>query len=117
MPPAMVGSASLWSAPTGRPSRSVADIDGGVRAPWSSFVRCHAGPAPLAQDPHLGAALIELDGHVGEVLHELIELFRLELAQVERHARLLNLHGGVAQRLRGDEARQSYAGPQQLQRD
>ena len=56
----------------------------GVAAPSRGSVQLDG--RLLAEDTHFGIGLVDLHGHLVEVLHERLELFGFELREVERHA-------------------------------
>jgi hypothetical protein len=86
----------LCSAVAGAASGGCSSTLSGVRP---------TGRRLLAEDTHFGIGLVDLHEHLVEVLHERLELFGLELRQVERHARLVQFRVGPAQCLRRDQGR------------
>lgn len=53
-------------------------------------VRAGPGRGPrrgsLAEHPHLGVGLVDVDGEAVELLDELLDVLRPELGEIDRHA-------------------------------
>src|SRR5437763_16090543 len=85
-------------------------------AAWVSPVRPGSGSRSFGEDPHLGVLLLDVDGEVRQVDHQLVEVLGLELGDVDGYAvvaeRFVDLVLGTV----GDQAGQPHPGAKQLER-